>query len=184
MTPGKILLLHCILTLLWSTELIFGLESACPVQDQCCSDAGLCPAGSACFDPKAQSCCGLHQGESCGVPPLCNVSTELCALPWYGCDYGGTPRCCPKLDGYGYACSARHLVDCYDNRTTTCCGEALGNPTLCPKDTVCCAGYWLGQCCPANGVCCYNENVQDPSWCCLSGQKCDYENVGNCLNSD
>jgi hypothetical protein len=142
---------------------------------QCCAypDAnGNCPPGDfSCYNPKSQSCCSTGQDDC--PPVVCNSTTQTCALPCYGCEYAGQPVCCPSLGGAGLSCMARHSVSCYDNRTQQCCGECLGYPTVCSSDSICCAGYWGGTCCPHDGVCCQTEpGAEMAAWCCEKGQKC------------
>ena len=143
------------------------LNVTCPTgQSPCCQDPQGDPPcngyGFTCYDPKTQSCCNAYQ-DDCWSNVICNISTDFCALPNYGCEYSGQPTCCPRLDGYGRQCAGRHAVSCFDNRTETCC-YADGWPAVCKLDEVCCKAKYPG-----------------PSWCCPSGSQCG-PNYYGCVN--
>jgi len=113
-----------------------------------------------CYDPKTQTCCNANSDDCSDPIVLCN-KTDFCAIPDYGCAYGGELKCCPLLDGYGGQCAGRYEVLCFDNRTETCCFSE--SPAVCKLSEVCC------------------QTVEDDkSWCCPSGSQCGPNY--NCVN--
>jgi len=146
-----------------------------PGQSQCCVDPKepiVCPTESPCYDPTSTICCNLHQ-PVCYSPTLCNMTTEFCALPCFGCENAGAPVCCPILEGHGAACKSRRDIACYDDRTAQCCTNSCNfYVQTCPSNMTCCVGNESGTCCPLDGVCCPEDGTDGGMWCCDAGQKC------------
>jgi len=140
---------------------VFTTSSACTAAGSpCawCSNYYIDTSYGFCYNSQTETCCGQY-ADDCYTPTACNVTSQLCCLPLYGCEYAGSPVCCQAAQS---CCAGIHNVAC------------------CASTQSCCANFYYGVCCDESSVCCGQDATElSNPYCCPSGTSCG--SSGNCV---